>query len=109
MAKRYHALTGPRGAGVPGAMTVDEFAGVAGMKTSALAGDGALAEVVPERGGLVTRFRVQGRGLLYLDEATLADRSKNVRGGVPVLFPIAGKAPEGGAMKQHGFARNRAW
>jgi galactose mutarotase-like enzyme len=64
---------------------------------------GSFAEVVPERGGLVTRFD----DVLYLDEATLVDPAKSVRGGVPILFPCAGKAdglpyPLRG---QHGFAR----
>ncbi|HEX5659467.1 MAG TPA: galactose mutarotase [Polyangiales bacterium] len=74
-------------------------------------------EVAPQRGGLVTSFQVDGRELLYLEPATLADASKNVRGGIPVLFPSPGKlrddtfSYEGkrGALKQHGFARNLPW
>jgi galactose mutarotase-like enzyme len=74
-------------------------------------------EIVPDRGGLVTRFQVGDREVLYLDEATLVDRSKNVRGGIPVLFPIAGRLAGDAytigdrtiTMKQHGFARNAAW
>src|SRR5258708_2033571 len=64
---------------------------------------------------MVTRFSVDGEDVLFLDEATLADATKNVRGGVPILFPIAGKlAPDTlpGAtvpLKQHGFARNLSW
>jgi len=73
------------------------------------------AWLAPARGGMVTRFSVAGEDVLYLDEATLADPSKNVRGGIPILFPIAGKlAPDTlpGAkspLPQHGFARNRPW
>src|SRR5262249_38717780 len=37
------------------------------------------------------------------------DLSKNVRGGVPLLFPFAGKPPEGSDLKQHGWARNLSW
>jgi galactose mutarotase-like enzyme len=74
-------------------------------------------EVAPGRGALVTSFQVQGRELFYLDEATLMDPSKNVRGGNPVLFPAPGKLEEGGyarggqvfPMRQHGFARNLPW
>ncbi len=74
-------------------------------------------ELAPQRGGLVTSFQVDGRELLYLEPATLADASKNVRGGIPVLFPSPGKlrddafSYEGkrGALKQHGFARNLPW
>lgn len=79
----------------------------------------SLVEVVPARGALCTRMRARGREVLYLDASTLVDVTKNVRGGVPVLFPIAGKLkddryalPDGRAfsgLKQHGFARNRAF
>lgn len=73
--------------------------------------------VAPARGGMVTRFSVGAVPVLYLDPATLADPSQSVRGGIPILFPISGKLPEGRydhagrtyAMKQHGFARNLAW
>lgn len=65
--------------------------------------------VVPSRGGLVSRFRVGDRDVLFLDPATLADETKNVRGGVPILFPFAGKPPAGSPLKQHGFARTSAW
>jgi galactose mutarotase-like enzyme len=77
----------------------------------------AVAEVLPSRGGLVTRFAVGRDEVLYMDPATLADRSKNVRGGVPVLFPIAGRLPgdryslDGRTypMRQHGLARQAPW
>jgi galactose mutarotase-like enzyme len=84
-----------------------------------LSDDRAHSEVViaPRRGALVTSFVVAGRELLYLDQATLSDPQKNVRGGIPVLFPSPGKLEadtwhrEGrtGRLKQHGFARNLAW
>jgi galactose mutarotase-like enzyme len=69
----------------------------------------AVAEVVPERGAIVSRFAVGTDEILYMDEATLADREKNVRGGVPVLFPFAGKPPAGSTLPQHGFARRMPW
>jgi galactose mutarotase-like enzyme len=73
--------------------------------------------ISPERGAIVTSFSVAGRELLYLDEATLHDSEKNVRGGIPILFPAPGKldndrwrwAGRHGAMKQHGFARTSSW
>lgn len=49
------------------------------------------AMVVPARGALVASLQVAGRDVLYLDRATLDDPTKNVRGGIPVLFPFAGK------------------
>ena len=77
----------------------------------------ATAEVIPARGGLVTRFAVAGDEALYLDKETLLDRTKNVRGGIPVLFPIAGKLQDDRfvvdgvsyPMRQHGLARQAAW
>src|SRR5688572_28318673 len=73
----------------------------------------ARAVIAPERGALVKSWIVNGRELLYLDDATFNDPTKNVRGGNPVLFPSPGKL-EGdryprGEMKQHGFARNLPW
>jgi galactose mutarotase-like enzyme len=73
--------------------------------------------VVPARGAIATHFRVAGRELLYLDEATLRDPRKNVRGGIPILFPSPGRldgdrferAGFQGPMKQHGFARDLPW
>ena len=77
---------------------------------------GSTVSLVPARGAIVTRFRAAGRELLYLDEATLHDPAKNVRGGIPVLFPSPGKLDgdqfargEAGALKQHGFARDLPW
>lgn len=79
--------------------------------------DEARAIVVPERGGLVARFDVGGRAVLALDEGTLADPAKSVRGGIPVLFPSPGKlaadrwaqAGRSGSLPQHGFARTLPW
>jgi galactose mutarotase-like enzyme len=69
----------------------------------------AVAEIVPERGAICTRLKLGGEELLYLDRATLEDPAKNVRGGIPVLFPIAGKPDAGSPLKQHGFARHLPW
>lgn len=69
----------------------------------------SLVEVVPDRGALVSRFAVGADEVLFLDEATLRDETKNVRGGVPLLFPFAGKPPPGSTLPQHGFARRMKW
>lgn len=74
-------------------------------------------EVVPERGGIITRWQVNGQEILYLDEGRFADPQLSVRGGIPILFPICGNVPDntytlnGQAyqLKQHGFARNLPW
>jgi galactose mutarotase-like enzyme len=73
--------------------------------------------IAPHRGAIVSSFRVGERELLFMNEATLRDPSKNVRGGIPVLFPAPGKlegdrwqrAGRSASMKQHGFARTEAW
>jgi galactose mutarotase-like enzyme len=73
--------------------------------------------VVPARGGLVTTWEVQGQSLLYLDPETYADPQKNVRGGIPILFPICGRLKDDTYwignreyhMPQHGLARRLPW
>ena len=73
------------------------------------------AEIAPSRGALVSSLNVNGSEILYLDRATFNDAPKNVRGGIPVLFPYAGKLVDGiftaagTKMNQHGFGRNKAW
>ena len=73
------------------------------------------AEVIPARGALISALNVRGKDVLFLDRGTLEDPSKNVRGGIPLLFPFAGKLdegkflPAGTEMKQHGFGRNKSW
>ncbi len=75
------------------------------------------AVIAPARGAIAIEWSVGGDELLYLDEGTFLDREKNVRGGVPVLFPSPGKLEgdrftrggRSGEMKQHGFARTLPW
>ncbi len=77
----------------------------------------SFAEILPSRGALISRFFAAGEEVLFVDAPALADPKANVHGGIPVLFPIAGKLPDGKyqhgaktfAMAQHGFARTRAW
>ena len=74
-------------------------------------------KVAPERGGIVFSYGVEGVELLYLNEETFYDTDKNVRGGIPVLFPISGQLTNGTyewegktyTMSNHGFARNASW
>ena len=72
-----------------------------------------LLVLAPSRGGMATRLALGGRHRFFLDESTLRDPSKNVRGGNPVLFPSPGKLEndsyEKRSLKQHGFARNLPW
>lgn len=73
----------------------------------------ARATLLPERGALIAQWSIGGDELLYMDSATLADPTKNVRGGNPVLFPSPGKLRDDryarGLLKQHGFARTLPW
>jgi galactose mutarotase-like enzyme len=77
----------------------------------------ARVALAPARGGMVTRFVVGDTNVLYLDADTLKDLTKNVRGGIPVLFSIVGRLTDDKyqvdgvtyTMKQHGFARNMPW
>ena len=88
-------------------------------KTYILTDESALArlEVVPERGGIVTQWQVQGKELMYLDTERFTHPELSVRGGVPILFPICGNLPDNTythngqiyTLKQHGFARDLPW
>lgn len=74
-------------------------------------------KVCPERGGIIIGFGIDNTEMLYLDKDTFYDLNSNVRGGVPILFPLCGQLPEGkyelnGAeysMKNHGFSRINSW
>ncbi|MBD2162827.1 aldose epimerase [Calothrix membranacea FACHB-236] len=78
---------------------------------------GSQLEVVPERGGIITRWRIQGKEILYLDGERFANPDLSVRGGIPILFPICGNLPDNTytvdgktySLKQHGFARDLPW
>lgn len=74
-------------------------------------------EVAPEKGGIITRWRINEREIFYLDEERYNDPTKTVRGGVPILFPICGNLPEDTfnyqkesyELIQHGFGRRKPW
>lgn len=74
-------------------------------------------EVVPERGGIITRWQIQEEQILYLDAERFANPELSIRGGVPILFPICGNLPDNSytyngqqyQLKQHGFARDLPW
>ena len=74
-------------------------------------------EVVPERGGIITQWKVQGQDILYLDRERFKNPQLSIRGGIPILFPICGNLPDNifyyqnqkYQLKQHGFARDLPW
>ena len=77
----------------------------------------ARLELVPDRGGIVTRWQVEGQDIFYFDRDRFANPELSVRGGIPILFPICGNSARqpvqpGGqtySLKQHGFARDLPW
>ncbi|MDF5720775.1 MAG: aldose epimerase [Rhizonema sp. PD37] len=79
--------------------------------------DRSRLEVLPDRGGIITSWSVEGQEILYLDKERLANPQLSVRGGVPILFPICGNLPDDTythngkqyTLKQHGFARDLPW
>ncbi|MFP5105303.1 aldose epimerase [Neobacillus sp. C211] len=74
-------------------------------------------KVSPERGGIIMGFGVQGEEILYLDKDTFHNSKANIRGGIPILFPICGQLTDGMyalngktyPMKNHGVARINFW
>ncbi|PWW02832.1 galactose mutarotase-like enzyme [Paenibacillus cellulosilyticus] len=73
--------------------------------------------VCPERGAIVIHCELNGQELLYLDRDTFLNPQANIRGGIPVLFPICGQLVGGQyewkgstyQMKNHGVARVKPW
>jgi galactose mutarotase-like enzyme len=74
------------------------------------------AEILPDYGGMVVRLQVDGHDVLYFDETGITD-SPLTSGGIPVLFPFAGKTKNdtyeiGGKkfyMPMHGLVKNRSF
>jgi galactose mutarotase-like enzyme len=77
----------------------------------------SLIRICPERGGIIIGCRLNGQELLYLDRETFLNPQENIRGGIPVLFPITGQLVDGQyewagqtyRMKNHGVARLLPW
>lgn len=86
-------------------------------QTYILSDGDALIEVVPERGGIITRWQMAGQELLYLDSDRFTHPDLSVRGGIPILFPICGNLPDNTYqydgqsynLPQHGFGRALPW
>lgn len=79
--------------------------------------NGTSATVAVARGGILTSFFAVGQEVMYLEENTLHDIQKSVRGGCPILFPSCGRLRDkqytynGNIyhMNIHGVARNHEW
>ena len=71
----------------------------------------------PERGGVITNWVSDGNEILYFDETRFMDKTKSIRGGIPILFPICGNLNTSSSvfgnsylqLPQHGFARDLQW
>ncbi|MDC3072721.1 galactose mutarotase [Prochlorococcus sp. AH-716-O10] len=71
----------------------------------------------PKRGGLITNWISEGKEILYFDEKRFIDKTKSIRGGIPILFPICGNLDIPNSLfgknymplMQHGFARDLQW
>ena len=71
----------------------------------------------PGRGGVITNWVSDGKEILYFDEKRFMDKTKSIRGGIPILFPICGNLTTTNSvfgtdylqLTQHGFARDLIW
>ena len=71
----------------------------------------------PGRGGVITNWVSDGKEILYFDEKRFMDKTKSIRGGIPILFPICGNLNTSSSvfgkdflqLRQHGFARDLQW
>tara|TARA_Y100001978_G_scaffold26787_1_gene22864 strand:- start:889 stop:1161 length:273 start_codon:yes stop_codon:yes gene_type:complete len=63
----------------------------------------------PARGGIVTNWVLNDHQILYFDNERFLDKTKSIRGGIPILFPICGNL-ENKSLFGSGFFRfNAAW
>ena len=70
----------------------------------------------PGRGGIITNWVFNDQQILYFDKERFLDKSKSIRGGIPILFPICGNIENKSLfgdcfldLMQHGFARDQEW
>ena len=71
----------------------------------------------PDRGGVITNWVSDEKEILYFDEKRFFDKTKSIRGGIPILFPICGNLDIPNSLfgknymqlMQHGFARDLQW
>ncbi|KAF7543823.1 hypothetical protein G7Z17_g10421 [Cylindrodendrum hubeiense] len=81
-------------------------------RVSATLPTGERVEVLLHGANVLSWKDAAGQEKLWLSESAALDGSKPVRGGIPVVFPVFGTAPDHEAtskLPQHGFARNSRW
>jgi len=81
-------------------------------RVSAVLPTGESVEVLLYGATVVSWKDASGAEKLWLSEGAKLDGTKAVRGGIPLVFPVFGTAPEHaqvGSLPQHGFARTSRW
>lgn len=71
---------------------------------------GSSAVILPEKGATVISYSVDHREYFYCDQENL-ESGERPRCGVPFLFPVFGRTPEGSPypMEIHGFGHTSVW
>jgi glucose-6-phosphate 1-epimerase len=81
-------------------------------RVSAVLPTGESVEILLFGATIISWKDAQGNEKLWLSESAKLDGTKAVRGGIPLVFPVFGKAPDHTAttqLPQHGFARISRW
>ncbi|KAI0007191.1 galactose mutarotase-like protein [Xylariaceae sp. FL0662B] len=81
-------------------------------RVSAVLPSGESVEVLLYGATVISWKNSAGVEKLWLSDAAKLDGTKAVRGGIPLVFPVFGTAPDHAAtakLPQHGFARNSRW
>ncbi|PMD17087.1 putative glucose-6-phosphate 1-epimerase [Hyaloscypha hepaticicola] len=81
-------------------------------RVSAVLPTGESIEVLLFGATMISWKDAAGNEKLWVSEKAKTDGSKAVRGGVPLVFPVFGTAPDHAAtskLPQHGFARTSRW
>lgn len=74
-------------------------------------------KVIPELGGIITDFNINGEDIFYIDRQVLETSDFPSAGGNPFMFPVCGRLTDGHysvngnnyTMPLHGFARTSQW
>ncbi|TVY45831.1 Glucose-6-phosphate 1-epimerase [Lachnellula subtilissima] len=81
-------------------------------RVSAVLPTGESVEILLYGATIISWKDAKGEEKLWLSEKAKTDGSSAVRGGIPLVFPVFGKAPDHAAtakLPQHGFARTSTW
>jgi glucose-6-phosphate 1-epimerase len=81
-------------------------------RVSAVLPTGESLEILLYGATVISWKDAAGSEKLFLSSAAITNGSKAVRGGIPLVFPVFGTAPdhkETAKLPQHGFARTSRW